>query len=382
MVENIEISQRLIEIRHYLHAHPERGFQEFKTSEYLRGLLDEQGIEILDTSLQTGVIALIRGGVDGPRIGLRADIDALPVRENTGLVCSSRNDGVMHACGHDLHMSGLLGAAFWLARHRDRIRGSVELVFQPAEETGRGARAVIDSGALGEVAAMIGLHNNPDYAPGQVAVGPEPMMAGCVKFRVDLHAEGTHAAYPDQGTGPLEALASMILSLQTIVSRNASPFHPVVLSVTEVHGGDVWNVVPAEAGLLGTVRYFHNEDGQMIARRFRQVIESTAAAYAVAADVGWDDFQDPLASDAGLAAAVAGDVPEYAELAPLRPSMAGEDFCEYAKVTRLVFAFIGSNGRPGHHNLHSPQFVGLDAAIKPAVEFYVNAALRVLSELR
>ena len=131
----------------------------------------------------------------------------------------------MHGCGHDLHMTGLLGAAFWLAEHRDKFAGSIKILFQPSEETGQGARAMIDAGLVDDVEAIIGTHNNPNYAPGQLAIGVEPMMAGCVKFRVTLHAQGTHAGYPYKGTGPIEALASIILSLQTIVSRNVTPFH-------------------------------------------------------------------------------------------------------------------------------------------------------------
>lgn len=383
MTEHIEIDPELITIRHYLHAHPELGFKEYDTSIYLADQLKDHGIEVLDNPMETGVVGLIRGeGGPGPRVALRADIDGLPVTEESGLDFASVNEGVMHACGHDLHMTGLLGAAFWLAEHRDRFAGSIKIVFQPSEETGRGARAVIDAGLVDDVDAIIGTHNNPNYAPGQLAIGVEPMMAGCVKFHVDLHAQGTHAGYPYKGTGPLEALASMILSLQTIVSRNVTPFHPLVLSVTAVHGGDVWNVVPAEAGFQGTVRYFHKEDGELVGRRFKEIVKHTAEAYDITADVDWDDFQDPLVSDPDLAKSVAADVHDYAQLEPIRQSMAGEDFCEFGKVTRLVFAFVGSNGQEGCADWHSPHFIGLDAAIPTFVNFYVNAALRVLDELR
>ena len=381
MAVAIESSDELIAIRHHLHAQPELGFHEYETTKFLSKTLQEHGIRVLDSPMRTGVLALIEGTLPGPRVLLRADIDGLPVTEDTGLPYTSRNTGVMHACGHDLHMTGLLGAAFWLQTHRDRIKGSVKLLFQPAEELGQGARSTIDDGVAVDVDAAVGIHNNPDYAPGQLAVGAEPMMAGCVKFGVELHAEGTHAGYPHKGTGPLEALASMVLSLQTIVSRNASPFHPVVVSVTQVHGGHVWNVVPAQDGFLGTVRYFHHADGVLVERRFRSIVEATAQAYGIGVDVDWDDFQDPLVSDPRLAAVVARDVPQYAELKPIQPSMAGEDFAEFAKVTPLVFGFIGSNGQAGHHNWHSPKFIGLDETIPTAASFYVNAALDVLAEL-
>lgn len=381
MTEHITVGDDLIAIRHYLHQHPERSFEEHDTSAYLARQLCEHGIDVLDTTLETGVVGLIEGDRPGPRIALRADIDGLPVHEETGLPFVSVNDGVMHACGHDLHMTGLLGAAFWLADHRDRIAGSIKIIFQPAEELGMGARRVIAAGVADDVEAIIGTHNNPNYAPGQIAIGPEPMMAGCVKFKVTLHAQGTHAGYPQKGTGPIEALATMILALQTIVSRNISPFHAVVLSITEVHGGDVWNVVPAEAGFQGTVRFFDNDDEALVHRRFVAEVNHTAEAYGIGADVDWDCIQLPLVNDAPLAEAVAADVPQYATLKPIRASMAGEDFVEFGRKARLVFAFIGSNGQEGCADWHSPHFVGLDGAIEPAVNFYANAALRVLDEL-
>lgn len=377
----IEVGDDLLAIRRHLHEYPELGFKEFETTKYLRGLLAEHGIEVLQTSLGTGLVAEIKGTQPGPRIALRADIDGLPVEEHTKVEHPSKNQDVMHACGHDVHMSGLLAAAFWLAAHPERIHGSIVILFQPSEETGLGAQHVIAAGALGHIDAIIGTHNSPDYAPGQIAVGSEPMMAGCFRFGVTLHGEGTHAGYPDRGKSPIEALASMILSLQTIVSRNSSPFRPVVVSVTEVHGGDVWNVVPEEAGFLGTVRYFYKDDGDRVARRFRKIVESTAAAYGIAADISWESLSGPLVSDERLAAAVAQDVPKYAELRPIKPSMAGEDFYNYEQLAPMVFAFIGSNGQPGHHGLHSPEFVALDGAIEPTAEFYVNAALRVTEEL-
>ena len=366
---HIALTDELIAIRRHLHAHPERSFHETETSAYLERALRDHGIDVLANPMETGVVAQITGAHAGPTVALRADIDGLPIHEDSGLDFASANPGVMHGCGHDLHMASLLGAVFWLSAHRDLIGGTVRIIFQPAEELGLGARAVIDAGLVDGVEAIIGTHNNPNYAPGTLAAGTAPMMAGCVRFGVTLHAQGTHAGYPHKGTGPLEAMASMIMSLQTIVSRNVTPFHPLVVSVTEVHGGDVWNVVPAEAGFQGTVRYFHREDGDMAAERFHAIVEQTAAAYGIGASVDWDDFQDPLVSDPALIEPVCAHIPQYASLAPIMPSMAGEDFAEYAKVTRPVFAFVGSNGTPGCADWHSPRF-------------YANTALDVLDALR
>lgn len=379
---HIALTDELIAIRRHLHAHPERSFHETETSTYLERVLRDHGVEVLANPMETGVVAQITGAHAGPTVALRADIDGLPIHEDSGLDFASVNPGVMHGCGHDLHMASLLGAVFWLSAHRELIGGTVRIIFQPAEELGLGARAVIDAGLVDGVEAIIGTHNNPNYAPGTLAAGTDPMMAGCVRFGVTLHAQGTHAGYPHKGTGPLEAMASMIMGLQTIVSRNVTPFHPLVVSVTEVHGGDVWNVVPAEAGFQGTVRYFHREDGDLAAERFRAVVEQTAAAYGIAASVDWDDFQDPLVSDPALIGPVCAHIPQYASLAPIMPSMAGEDFAEYAKVTRPVFAFVGSNGTPGCADWHSPRFVGFDEAVRTGADFYANAALDVLDALR
>lgn len=379
---HIALTDELIAIRRHLHAHPERSFHETETSAYLERVLRDHGIDVLANPMETGVVAQITGAHAGPTVALRADIDGLPIHEDSGLDFASANPGVMHGCGHDLHMASLLGAVFWLSAHRDLIGGTVRIIFQPAEELGLGARAVIDAGLVDGVEAIIGTHNNPNYAPGTLAAGTAPMMAGCVRFGVTLRAQGTHAGYPHKGTGPLEAMASMIMSLQTIVSRNVTPFHPLVVSVTEVHGGDVWNVVPTEAGFQGTVRYFHREDGDMAAERFHAIVEQTAVAYGIGASVDWDDFQDPLVSDPALIEPVCAHIPQYASLAPIMPSMAGEDFAEYAKVTRPVFAFVGSNGTPGCADWHSPRFVGFDETVRTGADFYANSALDVLDALR
>ena len=392
MSEHIDIDHELITIRHYLHAHPERSFREFGTSIYLTDQLKAHGIEILHNPLETGVVGLIQGEAGpGPRIGLRADIDGLPIVEDSGLEFSSVNEGVMHGCGHDLHMTGLLGAAFWLAEHRDKFAGSIKILFQPSEETGQGARAMIDAGLVDDVEAIIGTHNNPNYAPGQLAIGVEPMMAGCVKFRVTLHAQGTHAGYPYKGTGPIEALASIILSLQTIVSRNLSPLQAGVVSICNIQAGHgtTNNVCPDEAQMYGTVRTYSQENKHFMDKRIHEITENIAAAYNTKADVkyiyelpvtdntrrpGWPD----LLSVANAAVTGAGAKPVDPE-----PSGGGEDFPIF------VEGFDGHPGVPGFfywlgvrheetdcvYSWHSPHFKADRECIPIGAGVYALSAL-------
>ena len=423
----METAEKIIQWRRELHRHPEEGWTEFWTTGFVArqladmGLAPRVGQEVIDPAARmglpapeveararqralaeglepywlermgrtTGLVADV-GPSDAPlALVLRCDMDTLPLMEaqeashrpvREGFV--SRHEGLCHACAHDGHMALGLGlAALLTAPDAAPLRRRVRLLFQPAEELGLGAKAMVDAGLLADVSAAIGAHNNPNYAPGQIAVGPDPMMAGCVKFHVTLHAAGSHAGYPHKGTGPIEALATMILALQTIVSRNVSPFHPLVLSITELHGGHVWNVVPDKASFQGTVRYFHKSDGELVEKRFKQQVQSIAAGYGITTDIDWDDFQNPLVSDMELSKIVADNVRDYAQLEPIHPSMAGEDFCDFMPVTMPVFAFIGSNGEKGCPDWHSPHFVGLDESLQAGVEFYANAALTVLNEL-
>ena len=377
----------LTSIRHYLHENPELSFHEYRTTQFLRSLLAQWGIRLADTGLRTGLAGVICGTQEGnadagdPCVALRADIDALPVTEEVSPGYASHNKGVMHACGHDIHMAALLGAAYYLSHHTDTFAGRIIILFQPAEELGEGSDAVIASGAVDDADAIIGIHNNPDMKPGEIAVGSEPIMAGCLRFRVSLHAQGSHGARPDTGTGPIEAMAAMVQSLQTVVSRNIDPFHPAVVSVTSVHAGNVWNVVPPEAYFIGTVRTFYSADEELAIKRFNSIVQNTAAAYSIGADVEWEHLSEPLAGDKVLSDAVAGDVPRYAKLVPVVPSMVGEDFARYGTKAPMVFAFIGSNGEKGHYPWHSPRFTALDSCLDTAAQFYVNSAQCVLKEL-
>lgn len=393
---SIPLDQALVDeitaIRHELHRTPELSDQEHHTTARLKELLQSHGIRVFDLPLATGVVAQIdalHAAPDAPTVALRADIDGLPVTEEPNYSEISQHQGVMHACGHDLHMAGLLGAAFYLQQHRDELDGNVRLFFQPAEETHSGAVQVIAAGGLHGVDAVIGYHNTPTLKPGELATGVRPMMSGNNHFSVVLHAKGTHAAYPENGRSPVEAMASMVLALQTIVSRNVPPLESAVLSITETHAGSVWNVIPAEARFGGTMRAFNVEVMDTIRKRFFGIVNSIAQAYDITAEINWPDPAIPLINDPHLAALAEAAVPQYAKLADLVPSMASEDFPEYTVVNSDrtgkpipgVFAFVGSNGAEGAVSWHSPKFLGLDETLPTAVRWYIATTRVVLADL-
>ncbi|MCI2178691.1 MAG: amidohydrolase [Ancrocorticia sp.] len=366
-----------IALRHQLHRFPELSHQEHRTTRVIAETLEAFGARIVECGLTTGVVADIGHGE--PIVALRADIDGLPVEENASHALRSENAGVMHACGHDLHMAALLSAA-WRFAQDATLPGTIRLLFQPAEETGNGSAELIDAGVLDGVSAVIGFHNNPNYAPGHIALG-RAMMAGCVRFAVELHATGSHGAYPHKGTSPIEPLAAMVTQLQTVVSRSVGATDPAVLSVTEIHGGDVWNVIPTHAGFSGTVRTFSEQVESTIEQRFRTIVTSIARAFGITAHIEWERLARPLRNDPALLAIAEKSVPQYATLDPLYPSMAGEDFAEYGAKAPLLFAFVGSNGTPGAADWHSPDFIGDDATVATAADFYTVTATALITQM-
>ncbi|MDR2069067.1 MAG: amidohydrolase, partial [Spirochaetaceae bacterium] len=224
----------------WFHRHPELGFEEHKTTARIRELLLQAGVEILDTPLKTGLIARIRGRPGGPVTALRADIDALPIDEATGLDYASEHPGCMHACGHDFHLTALLGAAILLRDEAEALAGTVKLVFQPAEEGAGGAQVVLDTGGLDDAEEIYGLHVTAGLAPGLIALSPGATYAAVGSFRVLVKGQGGHAAEPHHCKDPVVAAAQIINHAQTIISRGMSPFEPAVLSITRVRAGTTW----------------------------------------------------------------------------------------------------------------------------------------------
>ncbi|MFT9451292.1 amidohydrolase [Liquorilactobacillus ghanensis] len=371
--------QEIIELRHYFHKYPELSNREVATTKKIVEILSSWNITILPTDLNTGVLAEIKGESSGPIIALRADIDALPVLEATSLPFKSVNQGIMHACGHDLHMASLLGAILFFKEHRSLIKGTIRFLFQPAEEAGGGANQVIDKGVLHGVKAILGFHNNPNLPVGTIALQAGPMMAGCYKFEIVIEGQGSHGAKPENSHDPIVTLAQVVDALQTIVSRNVDPQNPVVVSVTHINAGKAWNVIPNEAYLQGTVRLFDNLSADLVKKRLFKLVNGIVQAYDQTARIDWSERALPIANDLELTKAVINNLTGKVKKPTL--SMAGEDFATYQKKIPGVFAFVGSNGSIRAADWHEPDFVGLDETLPTGIEYFVEGALGMLDYL-
>lgn len=280
------IEQKLVDIRRHLHQYPELSHEEFETTAYIRRRLEEEEIRIATQfDLKTGLIAEVGGLHGGPVIALRADIDALPIQEETGLPYASKTPGNMHACGHDFHTAAILGAAFLLKEKEHELLGTIRFVFQPAEEKAAGARKVLQSGALDGVRAIYGMHNKPDLPVGTIGIRPGPLMAAADGFLVELEGIGSHAAVPEASVDPIVAAAQLVTALQSIVSRNVSPLESAVISVTRLNSGTAWNVIPETAVLDGTVRTFDEKVRNRVVERFGEIVNGVAAAYGTKASL-------------------------------------------------------------------------------------------------
>ncbi|GAB1158999.1 M20 peptidase aminoacylase family protein [Paenibacillus illinoisensis] len=347
-------AERLIAIRRHLHRYPELSGEERETTAAIRGWLEEEGVRIADEySLRTGLVAEIGQG-DGPVVALRADIDALPIQEETKLEFASQAAGKMHACGHDAHTAILVGAARLLKQRESELPGKVRLLFQPSEEKATGARQVIQSGALSDVRAVFGLHNKPDLQVGTVGIREGALLAAADGFVVNVEGVGTHAAVPEAGIDPIVVASHIVTALQAIVSRNVGAQESAVISVTKIHSGTAWNVIPDQAILDGTVRTFDEKVRARIRERFNQVVSGVAAAYGTRATVRWIQGPPAVINDASLASAAVQVAAEVGlnSVRPL-PSPAGEDFSFYQKQVPGLFLFLGTSGP---HEWHHPAF--------------------------
>ena len=366
-----DIFQKITDEFYWFHRHPELSYEEVETTKRLREDLAAVGIEVLDLPLKTGLVAKVGTG-EAPFIALRCDIDGLPIQEESGLAYASEHAGRMHACGHDFHISAVLGSAYLLKAKERELRGTVYLIFQPAEEAPGGARKVMETGVLKDVQAIFGLHTSPLYDVGMLGIRSGAVTASVDKFTVTFHGKGTHAAHPERGIDPIVMAASFVTAAQSIVSRNIDPAHPGLVSITHIESGNTWNVIPESSWLEGTVRCLTAEDRKLIKKRIYELAEGQAASFGGHAELtwyagppatdntpDWTDFAIEAAKEAGL------------DVVPAPVNLAGEDFAYYQEEIPGVFVLVGTGKSPANHN---PKFHVDPAALGPAAKYMARLA--------
>ncbi|WP_027794427.1 M20 aminoacylase family protein [Paraburkholderia acidipaludis] len=393
LIPEIQSAQGEIQtLRRTIHAHPELRYEETHTSELVASKLAEWGIEVHRGLGKTGVVGVLKRGNGARSVGLRADMDALPVQELNTFEHRSRNEGKMHACGHDGHTAMLLGAAQYLARH-GQFDGTIVFIFQPAEEGGAGAKAMIKDGLFDRfpVDAVFGIHNWPGMPAGYFGVTEGPIMASSNEFRIVITGVGSHAALPHNGRDPVFTAVQIANGLQSIITRNKKPLDTAVLSITQIHAGDAVNVVPNEAWIAGTVRTFTTETLDLIESRLRKIAESTADAYDCSVEISFlRNYPPTVNSSAETQFAVevmrelAGDDCVNANV---EPTMGAEDFSFMLLEKPGCYAFLG-NGDGGHREaghgagpcmLHNASYDFNDQLLPVGSSYWVQLATKFLA---
>jgi hippurate hydrolase len=387
----LAFQSELQQIRRDLHAHPELCYEERRTSDVVAAKLTEWGIPILRGMGQTGVVGIIKHGTSQRAIGLRADMDALPMQEINTFEHASRHPGKMHACGHDGHTAMLLGAARYLASHRD-FDGTVYLIFQPAEEGGAGARSMIADGLFEKcpMDAIYGMHNWPGAPTGTLSVTAGPMMASSNEFHVTIKGKGAHAAQPHNGIDPVMVAVQIAQSWQTIITREKSPLDTAVLSITQIHAGSATNVIPDEAKMVGTVRTFTTPVLDLLETRMGEIARHTAAAFGAEVDFEFKRNYPPLvnhARETRFALEVMADVAGADHVNPnVEPTMGAEDFAFFLQAKPGCYVFIGNgegDHRDGGHGLgpcvlHNASYDFNDELLPIGASFWVRLAEKSL----
>ena len=371
----------IFEWRRHLHENPELGRDCFNTAKYIEERLKEFGITDIHTGYaSTGIVAIIEGQTKGRTIGLRADMDALPIMENTGTSYSSKNEGVMHACGHDGHTAMLLGAARYLSETRN-FSGRAALIFQPDEEATGGAEAMVEEGILEkfEIEEVYALHNTPSYDLGIMYTRPGPIMAGEDSFYVEIQGKGGHAAYPHEVRDPIIAALSIAQAFQTIVSRNNIPSDDLVISITQIHSGTTDNVIPEIAFLNGTVRTFDLSVQELVIERMEKIISGFSMSFEVDAQLNYKKGYPPTINhekETDFAIEVAKEVcgPEKV-LTSVGKEMGAEDFSYMLQKRPGAYLFLGIGKRAG---LHNPNYDFNDEASPIGASFFARLIEKAL----
>ncbi len=378
------VADELTAWRRDIHAHPETAFEEKRTSDVVAKKLQSFGIEVHRGLAGTGVVGRLRSGNGNRAIALRADMDALHIAEENDFAHKSKHEGKMHACGHDGHTTMLLGAARHLAETKD-FDGTVYFIFQPAEENEGGARVMIEEGLFDQfpVEAVYGMHNMPHMPVGQFAVRPGPMMAAFDIFELTITGHGSHAAMPHQGRDPVFVAAQIVTALQGIVSRGTDPLDAAVLSVTQIHGGDTWNVIPNAVTLRGTTRAFRDAVQDRFEPEIRRIADGLCAAHGATFDLRYERRYPATvntAAETELAAAAAAEVAGTGGVdRDPQPLMGSEDFAFMLRERPGCYLWIGNGARDGGCMLHNPRYDFNDDILPAGASYWVRLAERVLA---
>ena len=375
----------LTALRRDIHAHPELAFDENRTADIVAHELESYGLEVHRGIAKTGVVGVLRAGTSPRMIGLRADMDALPLAELNEFPHHSKHHGKMHACGHDGHTAMLLGAARYLAAKPD-FDGIAVFIFQPAEESEGGAAVMIEDGLFERfpVEAVFGLHNWPGIPVGEMMAMPGPVMAGTCAFEITVRGHGCHAAMPHQGVDSIVTGAQLVQALQTVVSRTLHPCESAVVSVTQFHAGEAWNIIPEEVVLRGTIRTFKPEIQEAVERAIERLCSGIAAANGAQISVVFDHRYPPTvnsAAEAKFCQQVAAEVfgPEKV-LTDILPSMGAEDFAYMLNEKPGCYVWLGNGPGTGGCTLHNPHYDFNDELLTLGASYWVNLVRRWLAK--
>ncbi len=361
------LEEKLKEWFEWFHRNPELSYEEYETTEKIRSILEQEGIEVLPCELETGLVAIVRGEERGPVQALRCDIDALPIEEESGLPYSSGIAGKMHACGHDFHIIAGIGCAILAQEQRERLKGDVKIIFQPGEETSLGALKILETDVMDDVEKIWGIHADPTNQVGVLGISGGYVTAAVDRFVIELRGVGCHGAHPDDGADPVPAAAAMVQALQTIVTRNVNPFHPALISVTRIQAGNTWNVIPETAELEGTVRTMDKEDRALFERRIREIARHTAAAFGINASVRWIAGSPATYNDGEMADYAVKTAEEYGFcVVPEESSLGGDDFSFFEEKIPGCYLKIGTGKG---QTIHQPGFRVDRSVILPAAEY-------------
>ncbi len=370
--------------RQDLHAHPELALQEVRTSQVVQAKLQEFGVdEIITGMARTGVVGVIKGRGEGGSIGLRADMDALPIQEETGLPYASRNHGVMHACGHDGHTAMLLGAAKYLAETRN-FDGIVYVIFQPAEENLAGGEIMVKEGLFTRcpMDMVFGLHNWPNVPEGVFQWREGPTMAAVANIEITITGKGAHAAHPDRGIDPIVVAAQIVSALQTVVSRSIDPTEGGVVTIGHISGGHIYNVIPETVRMLGTARWFNEAVGDQLEAGVRRLVTGIAESFGARANVSFARAFPATINDAAAtqltldaARAVAGE----ARVQPMpKPTMGGEDFAFMLNEKQGSYIMLGGGRGADDNNLHHPKYDFNDEILSVGASYWATLTEQLL----